>query len=127
MTSVPFYAPDLAKRLEELSDYEKHELPFGVIKLDEAGVVVFFSATEARQSGYKKRPAVGLDFFLNVAPCMGTTEFKGRVDLAKRDGKVDIEMGWVGDFDDPNREMIVRIQSASDGGLWICLNREEAA
>jgi photoactive yellow protein len=125
MTSVRFNDQDLAKKLEQLSDEERHELPFGVIKLDGKGMVTFFSATEARQSGYKKRPALGLDFFLNIAPCMGTPEFKGRVEQARQLGAVDIEMGWVGDFDDLNREMVVRIHSASDGGLWISLNRED--
>ncbi len=125
MTLVNFNDPNLAKKLEELSDGERHELPFGVIKLDSKGMVTFFSATEARQSGYKERPAVGLDFFLSIAPCMATPEFKGRVEHARQQGTVDIEMGWVGDFDDMDREMVVRIQSASDGGIWICLNRED--
>jgi photoactive yellow protein len=125
MTAVDFSDPELAKAVEALSDEEKHALPFGVIKLDEKGLVTFFSATEARQSGYKRRPTLGLDFFLSIAPCMGVPEFKGRVDDARRRGAVDIEMGWVGDFDDPNREMVVRIRSASDGGLWIFLNRDD--
>jgi photoactive yellow protein len=125
MTTVDFNEPNLSNKLEELTDAERHELPFGVVKLDDKGIVTFFSTTEARQSGYESRPAVGHDFFLNIAPCMGTPEFKGRVDQARKLGTVDIEMGWVGDFDDPNGEMVIRIQSASDGGLWICLNREE--
>ncbi len=127
MKLVDFNDPNLARKLEDLSDAERHDLPFGVIKLDGSGIVTFFSATEARQSGYKKRPAVGLDFFLNIAPCMATPEFKGRVEEARRAGAVEIEIGWVGDFDDPDREMIVRIQSAIDGGLWICLNRDDAS
>jgi photoactive yellow protein len=125
MTVVHFSDSDLAQSVEALSDEQRHALPFGVIKLDANGVVTFFSATEAQQSGYKKRPAVGLDFFLNVAPCMGAPEFKGRVEEARRRGEVNIEMGWVGDFDEPHREMVVRIHSASDGGLWLFLNRED--
>jgi photoactive yellow protein len=124
MTLVDFNDPDLAQKLEDLSDAERHDLPFGVIKLDGNGLVAFYSATEARQSGYKKRPAVGLDFFLAIAPCMAAPEFKGRVEEARKAGAVDIEIGWVGDFEDPDREMVIRIQSAKDGGLWICLNRD---
>ncbi|MBT3070709.1 hypothetical protein KKP04_07500 [Rhodomicrobium sp. Az07] len=122
---VSFADPKIARKLEALSDEERHDLPFGVIKLDTSGLVVFFSRTEARQSGWKKRPAIGIDFFVNIAPCMATPEFKGRIDEAARHGVVDFELGWVGDFDDPNGEMTVRIQSAADGGLWICLERPE--
>jgi len=122
---VSFADPKLAPKLEALSEDEMNSLPFGVIKLDGNGIVAFYSRTEARQSGWKKRPAVGLDFFVAIAPCMATPEFKGRIDEAVRRGAVDIEMGWIGDFDDPNGEMTVRIQSAADGGIWICLDRPD--
>ncbi|ADP70290.1 hypothetical protein Rvan_1016 [Rhodomicrobium vannielii ATCC 17100] len=123
--SVSFADPKLARKLEALSDEERHDLPFGIIKLDSNGVVSFFSRTEARESGWKKRPALGIDFFVGIAPCMATPEFKGRIEEAARHGAVDIELGWVGDFDDPNGEMTVRIQSAADGGIWICLDRPD--
>jgi hypothetical protein len=74
-------------------------------------------------SSFKSRP-LGLDFFLNVAPCMGKPEFRGRVEQARRNDTVDIEMGWVGDFDDIDREMQVRIQWSSDHGTWIFIHRE---
>lgn len=124
MTLIDFNAPDLAQQLEQLSDAERDAAPFGIIKLDSSGRVTHFNATEARLSGYGSRPALGLDFFTSVAPCMGTAEFRGRIEQAQRHGTVDIEIGHVGDFSDPERELQVRAQSASDGGLWICILRE---
>ncbi|MFC0243720.1 PAS domain-containing protein [Rhodopseudomonas telluris] len=124
MTLIDFNAPDLARQLEQLSDAERDAAPFGIIKLDGSGRVTEFNATEARLSGYGSRPALGLDFFASVAPCMGTPEFKGRIEQAQRLGAVDIEIGHVGDFSDPDRELQLRAQSASDGGLWICILRE---
>jgi hypothetical protein len=38
---------------------------------------------------------------------------------------VDIEIGWTGDFDDPERDIRIRVMSASDGGLWLFMNRDE--
>jgi photoactive yellow protein len=117
--TVDFHAPALAKTVEALDREQIDRLPFGVIKLDGEGRVTLFSRTEAMQSGYRDRPALGLDFFLNVAPCMGRAEFRGRIEEARRSGDIDIEIGWIGDFDDRNRDMQVRIQSARDGGIWI--------
>ena len=124
MKSIDFNAADLAHQLEQLSDAERDAAPFGIIKLDSAGRVTHFNATEARLSGYGSRPALGLDFFTSVAPCMGTAEFKGKIEQALRLGAVDIEIGHIGDFSDPERELQVRAQSAGDGGLWICILRE---
>jgi photoactive yellow protein len=124
MSNFDFNRPDLAKAIEQLTPNEIDELPFGVIKLDSDGVTKIFNATEARMSGFKSRPAIGLEFFLNVAPCMGKPEFRGRIEQARQNGLVDFEMGWVGDFDDIDREMQVRIQSSSDNGVWIFIHRD---
>ncbi|KIZ40153.1 MULTISPECIES: hypothetical protein [Rhodopseudomonas] len=114
-----FSKPDLARRVETLSLGEINALPFGVIKLDSAGIVAVYNTTEAVESGYGSRPALGLDFFDAVAPCMNSDDFKGRIQDARRRGGVDLEIGWVGDFDDRNSPIQVRVQSASDGGIWI--------
>lgn len=124
MTVLDFHDPELGKGAEALTEDELNALPFGAIRLDPHGVVTVFNKTEAAKSGYKSRPALGLEFFLRVAPCMGKPEFKGRIEEARRLGTIDIEMGWIGDFDDADREMQVRIQSASDGGEWIFILRE---
>lgn len=125
--AIDFDEVALARAVERLSDAERDALPFGVVKLDAAGAVTFYSKTEAVQSGFKKRPAVGRDFFLEIAPCMNTPALKGRIDAARQAGKVDVEIGWVGDFDDPDAEMRIRAQSAADGGLWIFLQRDDAS
>ncbi|MGA7803831.1 hypothetical protein [Bradyrhizobium sp.] len=124
MPDLDFNLPDLAKQVENLTADQLDELPFGVIKLDADGVTRVYNKAEAQLSGFKSRPALGLDFFLNVAPCMSKPEFRGRIEQARRNGTVDIEMGWVGDFEDMDREMQVRIQSSSDNGLWIFIHRE---
>ena len=121
-----FEAADLARQVEALSPDERDALPFGVVKLDAKGVVEVYSHTEAQASGRKKRLTVGLDFFAEVAPCMASPDMKGRVEQAVARGAVDIEIGWIGDFDDPSGEIQIRVLSASDGGLWLFMNRGEA-
>jgi photoactive yellow protein len=124
MPEFDFNRPDLARAIETLDATQIDQLPYGVIKLDADGVTKIFNATEARMSGFKSRPALGLEFFLDVAPCMGKPEFRGRIEQVRRNGTVDIEMGWVGDFDNIDREMQVRIQSSTDNGIWIFIHRE---
>lgn len=120
----PFDQPDLARAVESLPLGEVERLPFGAIRLDDNGVVLFCNATELKQSGSGPRARLGLDFFAQVAPCMDTDDYRGRIERARANGLLDLEFTHIGDFDDPDRELTVRIQSASAGGVWIFMRRE---
>jgi photoactive yellow protein len=122
---VDFDAPDIAARIEQLTASELDQLPFGVIHLDRSGIVLFYSATEARQSGYGALPP-GQDFFA-AAPCLATDGFRGRIMRALEEGPVDLEFGWKGDFSDPKRDLRIRVQSSRQGGIWILVERDPAA
>jgi photoactive yellow protein len=115
--------PTLPARVATLSPAELNNLPFGVIQLDPEGKVTFYSKTEAEQSGYRDRRAIGRDFFTQMAPCLGTPERLHRIDQARREGTLDISFEQIGDFDDAERELHVRVVSAPGGGLWLFLER----
>lgn len=120
---IEFDTPRLAIEVEKLTKAEIDALPFGAIRLDRDNRVVFYSKAEARLSGYGERPSIGKIFFTDIAPCMDNEEFSGRIAAAREKGKLDIEFGWVGDFSDRSRALQVRVQSASDGGVWLFLKR----
>ena len=119
-----FDEPRLALAVEALPSEVVDTLPFGAIRLNDDGQVVFYSETERRQSGSGNHARLGLDFFSKVAPCMDNPEFRGRVEQARRTGRLNLEFSHVGDFEDRDRELTIRIQSASTGGYWIFLRRE---
>lgn len=116
--------PHLATQAEAMAAEELDALPFGAIRLDRQGKVVFYSQAERQLSGSGDLARLNGDFFGEIVPCMDTPAYKGRIEQARRDGTLDLEFTHVGDFDDRDRELTVRIQSASDGGLWIFMRRE---
>jgi photoactive yellow protein len=122
--SVDFDATDLAATLDEFDRKQIDALPFGAIELDAEGRVVFYSATESRLSGCPSIPP-GRDFF-TVARCMSGDDFRGRIMRAREEGAVDLEFGWVGDYNDPKRDMRIRVQSSRRGGVWIFIERDRA-
>ena len=125
MAPLPeFDTKNLAEALEALTTDEIDQLPFGVIAIDPQGLVRVFSQAEAKLSGYGARPALGKAFFTDIAPCMDNSHFKGRIDKARSAGALSISFTFVGDFEDSNRELSVRVQSAKDGGAWIAIKRE---
>ncbi len=118
---IDFDVPDLAARIEALDQSEMDVLHFGVIHLDRDGTVLFYSATESRQSG-NPNPVTGKNFYANS--CMGGDTFRGRIMRAQEEGRVDLEIAWPGDYGDPKRELRIRVQSARDGGVWLCIERD---
>ncbi len=117
---------DLAAAVERLPAEALDDLPFGAIRLDAAGEVAVFSGSEKRLSGYGDRPALGRHFFTQIAPCMNTPQFRGRIEQALAAGDADIEFGWIGDFGSAERELRVRVQPATGGACWIFIRREVA-
>jgi photoactive yellow protein len=128
MTELPTFADiaaaDLVKALEQRSQPQLDALSFGVVRLDTGGRVIFLSRTEAQQSGLRDRKAVGLEFFTELAPCMGSSSFLSSINHARAAASLDVTFEQIGDFDDAERELQVRMVSSSDGGLWICLQRD---
>jgi photoactive yellow protein len=122
MESIDFDTPDLSARIEQLSQHELDNLPFGVILIDRVGTILFYSKTEARQSGYNAIP-LGKNLF-EVAPCMRADGFESRLLRAMEEGPVDLELGWPRDFSDPTRELRIRVQSSRRGGVWMFIERD---
>jgi photoactive yellow protein len=120
-----FDAPDLAERIEQLSQHELDNLPFGVILLKRDGTVMFYSQAEADQSGYGKIP-IGANLF-ELSACLGSDEFQGRITRALKQGPVDLSFEWRGDFADPERMLRFRVQSSKSNGFWVFVSRDAAA
>ncbi|HIJ61701.1 MAG TPA: PAS domain-containing protein [Rhodospirillaceae bacterium] len=124
MVDLPdFDTPALVRAVEALPAGAIDDLPFGAVRLAADGRVTAFSKAEARLSGFGSRPTVGKIYFTDIAPCFSTPDFLGRIERARAAGTVDIEFGVLGDFDAAAKELRVRVQSASDGGLWIFIRR----
>jgi len=124
MTKLPdFDLPALALAVEALPQAGIDALPFGVIRLAADGSVQVFSQGEAQLSGFGPRPVLGRNFFTDIAPCFAREDYLGRIERAQVAGKVDIEFGICGDFDNAEKELQVRVLSASQGGLWIFTRR----
>jgi len=120
---ISFDAGDLVEQIETLSQDELDHLPFGVILIDHEGTILFYSTTEARQSGYGQNP-IGQNLFA-ISACMDVDDFRGRIERAMEEGEVDLEFGWVGDYADPDRDLRIRVLSAKGRtGVWIFVQRD---
>ncbi len=56
--------------LAAMGSNEWDGLPFGVVGLDQTGLVVVYNATEARLAGLDAQAVIGVPFFEAIAQCM---------------------------------------------------------
>lgn len=119
---IDFDIADLAAAMDGLSHDDIDALPFGVIAIDRLGTVLLYNRAELTQSGYAGRNPVGRDFF--QIGRFGGKAFRGRIEEALQLGKVDLEIGWFGDYSDPGRSLRIRVQSGSAGRLWLFIQRD---
>ena len=119
-------APDLARQLAAMTPEAIDVLPFGVIRLDAAGVVTLYSARERLESGFR-REVLGRSFFADIAPCMQRPEVSGRLERARAAGTLDVAFDFVSDMPSGARDVALRARllSTGDAGTWILLQRED--
>jgi photoactive yellow protein len=86
-------------------------LPFGVILLDENGVILFYNRSEESSAGRDRREVVGRNFFTKIAPCAQVQDFYGQFLESVQ------KPGWIASFNFhyplPNRARDVEIILAS--------------
>ena len=77
--------------VDERSEAELDELPFGIICLDEEGTILRYNLAEARLARLDRNQVVGKNFFARVAPCTAGPGFEGRFrEFARASGGQDV-------------------------------------
>ena len=59
----------IADEIPLMTPEKLHDLPLGVIKLDDGGNIIFYSKGESKLSGFSADEVMGRHFFTDVAPC----------------------------------------------------------
>jgi photoactive yellow protein len=67
-----------ALSIPSLSRSALENLPYGVIKLDAAGIVLSLNRAEEKLSQIERQRTVGRNFFTEIAPCANVQDFQGR-------------------------------------------------
>jgi photoactive yellow protein len=96
---------------------------FGVIKVDDEGIVEFFNQWESELSGVKKEEAEGRNFFTQVAPCTNNRLFRGRFKKGVRRGELDETFTYTYTY--KMRPTLVEVHMYRDesGNNWIMVQK----
>ena len=117
MTSPPF--ENVLYAADALGSAELDALPYGLIQLDSRGVILRYSAAEARLSGLSAAECVGRDFFRDVAPCTHVAEFHGRFREGVRAGQLDAVFNFRFAFRPPRDVRVQLFYSRVTRSVWV--------
>jgi len=108
-----------SRDLADMSPAEFDEMPFGMIRVDRAGVVKAYNEWEAKLARRQVQDVIGKNFFTDIAPCTNVVEFRGKLDSLAASG----EKTYIFDYDFAfpwgTRRVRVRFVVESDDERWV--------
>jgi photoactive yellow protein len=84
-----FEDDDLPDKLPELPHETLDTAPFGIVQVDDEGIVQFYNQYESNMAGVDPNDAIGKNFFTELAPCSGNRLFHGRFKKGVRKNNLD--------------------------------------
>ena len=109
----------------ELDESEIDDLPFGLIVVDQQGIIRQYNSYESRMARLAKERVIGRDFFRDVAPCAAVQEFQGRFErFAQEPGDRAESFDFVFQFSFGRQHVhITFLRNAKSSQIRILVNR----
>ncbi len=108
-----------SQNLADTSPSEFDAMPFGMIRLDRAGVVKTYNEWEAKLARRTPRDVIGKNFFTEIAPCTNVAKFRGKLDQLAASGEKTYIFDYDFDFPWGTRRVRVRFVVESDDERWV--------
>ena len=110
------------KGLDALTEEELEQLPFGTIRVDASGKILFYSRYQLRFANRQAEQVLGRNFFSEVAPCTIVPEFYGRFRRGVLTGHLQTTFKFIFDFEmQPVQVRIHMRNSDRPGEYWILI------
>ncbi|PEN06585.1 phosphonate transporter [Longimonas halophila] len=118
-----FEDPTVGERLRDASKDTLNSADFGIIRLDDEGIVQFFNAYESNLSGVDPDEALGQNYFNELAPCSNNRVFYGRFRDGLKNGGMDEYFTYT--FTYKMRPTLVDVHLYRDdaGNNWIMVRK----
>lgn len=115
--ALDIHAP---QRLDELSGEQLDQLPFGAIRVDAEGRILFYSRAQGRITNRDPAAVIGRNFFSDVAPCTVVPDFYGQFRQGVLTGRLNTTFEFVFDFEMHPVQVRIAMRAADrPGEFWI--------
>lgn len=76
-SGMRFLDEDRIQEIIQLSEQQLDEIEYGVVKIDDRGVIEIYNKEESERANVAKNDAIGKNFFTQIAPCTNNGIFYG--------------------------------------------------
>ena len=121
--SLSFDDDAVGERLRSCGTDELNEAPFGIVAVDDEGVVQFYNRYESEMSGVDRQTAVGQNFFTELAPCSNNRIFLGRFQKGIRTGELDERFNYTFTYKMSPTLVDIRLYRDEAGNNWILVRK----
>ena len=124
MQVVQFDDDHIENALSNITERDFNDLAFGAIQLDAKGTIIKYNAMEGAITGRDPKSVIGQNFFVDVAPCTNSAEFKGRFDEGVADGSLNVAFEYTFDHQMvPTKVMVHMKKALIDDSYWVFVKR----
>lgn len=122
-SALTFDAEGIGEQLRHASEDELHNAPFGIIRLDDDGLVEFYNRYESDLSGIDPSDAIGQNFFTKLAPCSNNHLFLGRFEKGVAEGELDEHFTYTFTYKMRPTLVDVRLYRDEAGINWVLIHK----
>jgi photoactive yellow protein len=89
-----FVPADIVRRLGNLDQATADQCDFGIVEVDDNGLIRLYNRWEQQLAGISLQQAQGRNFFIDVAPCTNNRLFLGRFRQGVQTGSLDVGFNY---------------------------------
>ena len=114
---------ELGEALRNCSEDTLNEAPFGIVKVDDDGIVQFYNRYESELAGVAPEDALGRNFFTQLAPCSSNRLFHGRFKKGVRRGSLDERFTYTFTYKMSPTLVQVRLYRDQESQNWVMIRK----
>jgi photoactive yellow protein len=115
---------ELGEALRDLPAETLDDAPFGIVQVDDDGIVEFYNQYESDLAGVDPDDAMGRNFFTELAPCSSNRLFHGRFRKGMRKGQLDERFSYTFTYKMSPTLVQVRMYRDEANNNWILIRKQ---
>jgi photoactive yellow protein len=121
--TLDFEEDGLGEKLRRVGEDVLNQADFGIVRVDDEGVVQFYNTYESQLAGVEPEQAQGKNFFTQLAPCSNNRIFYGRFKKGVRAGELDERFNYTFTYKMRPTLVDIRLYRDEAGNNWIMVRK----
>ena len=123
---MSFVSTDVINSLGRMDRSSADNQPFGVVQVDDDGVIKMYNKWESDMAGVSVSDAEGKNFFTQVAPCTNNRLVFGKFKQGVQGDELDKEFNYTFTYKMKPTNVVIRLLRDSANNNWVFVSKRAA-